>query len=85
MLITHSYGNYIIQTVLEVWNNNDLEPVLRNIYCQFHPFSMYKYSSNVIEKCFEINVDVALAKFVDDICQKFKLLGKNFLIRFNEK
>lgn len=86
-LISNAYGNYIIQTILEVWKEEDLHPVLNSIYSQFHDFSMMKYSSNVVEKCLERSVDIALVRFIDDMCQKSRLLGNIscLLFRFNEE
>ncbi len=40
----------------------------------FYELSLQKYSSNVIEKCFEKCDEFILAKFVEEICQQSKIL-----------
>jgi hypothetical protein len=74
-LIQNSYGNYTIQTSLDTWTHEHTEPLYKILYSQFYNLSMSKYSSNVIEKCLEKGGDEVLLKFIDEICQKSKLLG----------
>jgi hypothetical protein len=81
ILIQNSYGNYTIQTAFETWSHDFTEPLYKQLYSQFHQLSMSKYSSNVIEKCFERGGDDILVKFIDEICQKSKLLG-NIVITY---
>jgi hypothetical protein len=77
VLIQNSYGNYAIQTAFETWSNEFTEPLYKQLYSQFHQLSMSKYSSNVVEKCLERGGDELLQKFIEEICQKSKLLGKH--------
>jgi pumilio RNA-binding family len=74
-LITNSYGNYTIQTVFEIWNNEYSEPIVSQLFNNFHTLSLHKYSSNVVEKCLEKGGDLVLTKFIEEICHKSKLLG----------
>ena len=51
-LIYDSYGNYVIQTVLD--SNTDPNfptKIIKKATCKIHQFSIEKHSSNVIEKC----------------------------------
>ena len=53
-IITNQYGNYIIQNILMkdnlVLKFQIIETIIKNIVC----FSNQKFSSNVVEKCFEV-------------------------------
>jgi hypothetical protein len=42
---------------------------------QFFALSTQKFSSNVVEKCLERGGESILAKFLDEICHKSKILG----------
>ena len=54
-LIVHQYGNYAIQTIIENWDDSDLEEII-NIYKNKYVFlSIKKFSSNVIERILEKN------------------------------
>ena len=65
IIITNKYGNYVIQEII-LKNNLTLknlifETIMRNIV----NFSNQKFSSNVVEKCFEI--DEMKEKVIDEI------------------
>ena len=85
MLISSCYGNYTIQTIIENWSGRDYEPITSLIYNQMHWLSLQKYSSNVVEKCLEIGGEGLVTMFINEICQKTKLMGKICLIRINEE
>jgi hypothetical protein len=80
MLVCSCYGNYTIQTILEYWGNSDCEPISNVISKHLHCFSLQKYSSNVVEKFLERQGESAVTVFINEICQKTKLLGKVYFI-----
>lgn len=43
---------------------------------------MQKFSSNVIEKCFEKGDDNIITKFIDEICQFSRIIGNFFIFNF---
>ena len=66
-LIVHQYGNYVIQVIVENWDDNDLEDII-NIYKDKYIYlSKQKYSSNVIERIIEKN-QKNLDYFINEIC-----------------
>ena len=66
-LIVHQYGNYVIQVIVENWDDNDLEDII-NIYKDKYIYlSKQKYSSNVIERIIEKN-QKNLEYFINEIC-----------------
>ena len=52
-LITNQYGNYVLQFVLSKRNTSVNEIIVDNILTKIIDYAKQKYSSNVIEKCFE--------------------------------
>jgi hypothetical protein len=76
MLVQNSFGNYSIQIALERWEYELIKPIIQSFYNQFFNLSVQKFSSNVIEKCLERGGDPVLAKFIDEVCHKSKILGK---------
>ena len=71
-LIQHVYGNYVIQVIVENWENceiNDLVLILSN---KFVYFSMQKYSSNVVERLIEKNENV-LTQFIRELCESERI------------
>ena len=54
-LIIHQYGNYIIQTIVENWEDKDLEEIIDLYKNKYIYLSQQKYSSNVIERIIEKN------------------------------
>ena len=76
MLVQNSYGNYSIQTALEKWDYELIKPIIHSFYNQFYSLSTQKFSSNVVEKCLERGGDAVLAKFIDEVCHKSKIIGK---------
>ena len=51
LLCEDPYGNYVLQNVLNVWNNDNKEELMNEFSTCFLRLSLQKYSSNVIEKC----------------------------------
>jgi pumilio RNA-binding family len=67
-LIVHQYGNYAIQTIIENWDESDLEGII-NIYKNKYVFlSTKKFSSNVIERILEKN-EKNVNNYIDLICE----------------
>ena len=60
-LIQNPYGNYAIQIALNKWN--DCAEITHCFNDNIVFLSLQKYSSNVIEKCFELNYEI-LIRFI---------------------
>ena len=79
-LIVHQYGNYAIQTIIENWDDSDLEETI-NIYKNKYVFlSIKKFSSNVIERILEKN-EKNVNDFIEIIfegCNLAELLKNKF-------
>ena len=54
-LIIHQYGNYVIQTIVENWEDNDIKEIIDLYKNRYVYLSQQKYSSNVIERIIEKN------------------------------
>jgi hypothetical protein len=74
-LVLNSYGNYSIQVALDSWDYDSIAPLINLFYNQFFALSTQKFSSNVVEKCLERGGEAVLAKFLDEICHKSKIIG----------
>jgi len=75
-LVQNSHCNYSIQVALESWEYEYVYPLINLFHNQFFALSTQKFSSNVVEKCLERGGEAVLAKFLDEICHKSKILGK---------
>ena len=77
-LIQHPYGNFVIQVIVECWDDyNEIINLYKN---NFFGLSMEKYSSNVIERFIE-KEDKILNYFIDEIVnsnQIYELMKSNF-------
>ena len=56
-LIVHQYGNYVIQVIMENWEDNDLEDIIDLCKDKYVFLSNQKYSSNAVERIIEKNKD----------------------------
>ena len=54
VIITNQYGNYIIQNIIMKDNLNLKYNIIETIIKNIVSFSNQKFSSNVVEKCFEV-------------------------------
>ena len=63
-LIQQSYGNFVIQTIIESWN--DYKDIIKLFKGHFFKLSLEKYASNVIERCIEKNEEI-LNDYIDEI------------------
>jgi len=75
-LIQNSHGNYAVQVALDVSDGFFLIPIINELQGKLHKYSLLKFSSNVVEKCLELGGENAVNKFIEEICQKNKVLGK---------
>ena len=53
MLIQDPFGNYLVQNVFELQDQNQILRIIEQIKDSFYYLSTQKFSSNVIEKCLE--------------------------------
>jgi hypothetical protein len=76
-IINNAHGNYSIQVAIEVFDGFYAKPIIHQFIGKFYVLSLQKYSSNVIEKSLEKGGDVIVSKFIDEVCQKNRVMGKN--------
>jgi hypothetical protein len=53
-IVQNPFGNYIIQHILDEWGSEVIKDVINVIICNLISLSMQKFSSNVVEKCFDL-------------------------------
>ena len=63
-LIQQSYGNFVIQVIVESWN--DYKDIIVLFKGHFFNLSFEKYASNVIERCIEKDEEI-LNEYIDEI------------------
>ena len=66
-LIVHQYGNYVIQTIVDNWDDNELEDIISQYKNRYLYLSEQKYSSNAIERIIEKN-NKNLEIYINEIC-----------------
>ena len=66
-LIVHQYGNYVIQVIVENWDDNELEDIINLYKNKYICLSKQKYSSNVVERIIEKNKK-NLEFYINEIC-----------------
>ena len=66
-LIVHQYGNYVIQVIMENWEDDELEDIINLCKDKYVFFSNQKYSSNVVERIIEKN-NKNLEYYINQIC-----------------
>ena len=78
------FGNYGIQYIMENWGNNELNDIKDKIMENIYELSIQQYSSNVVEKAFEINDEDNRQKMIRKLCfdNNFIFLLKNKFGRF---
>ena len=83
-LISHPYGNFVIQVVVECWN--DYNDILCLFDKKYFNLSLEKYASNVVERCIEKDEKI-LNKFIEEItninriCDVMKSNYGNYVIQ----
>jgi hypothetical protein len=80
MLIQSPFGNYAIQALFDHWSNDLVIPIIENLYNRFYYLSMHKYSSNVVEQCLLRNNEEIVKRFIFEVCQYNRIVGKINLI-----
>ena len=68
-LIVHQYGNYVIQTIVENWDDKELEDIINIFRNKYIYLSKQKYSSNAIERIIEKN-QKNLIIYINEICNE---------------
>ena len=77
-LISHPYGNFVIQVVVESWS--DYNDILNKFEKKFYNLSLEKYASNVVERCIEKD-DEILKNYIDEIINMnriFEVMKSNY-------
>ena len=83
-LISHPYGNFVIQVVVECWN--DYNDILYLFDKKYYSLSLEKYASNVVERCIEKDENI-LNNYIDEIininkiCEVMKSNYGNYVIQ----
>ena len=71
-LIQHSYGNYVIQVIVENWDLNEIFEILSIFKNNYTILSKSKYSSNVVERCIEKD-QMILKEYINEICDNGRI------------
>ena len=66
-LIQNAYGKYVIQVILDNWEDREVIDVLSPLQGNFSFLSMQKHSSSIVEKIIERD-DFFLNLFVNELC-----------------
>jgi hypothetical protein len=53
-IVQNPFGNYLIQHIFEEWGHEIAKDILNVIITNLISLSMQKFSSNVVEKCFDM-------------------------------
>ena len=72
-LIVHQYGNYVMQVIIENWEDNELNDIIDLCKDKYVSLSNQKYSSNAVERIIEKNKKY-LEYYIEQICCKNNLL-----------
>ena len=76
LLAESPFGNYGVQFLMELWNENDLKDIIEKISENIQELSLQQFSSNVIEKAIEIFSKEHKEKMIRKLC-----FENNFIIR----
>jgi hypothetical protein len=57
-IVQSPFGNYVIQHMIDEWGDKDCMVVIQQIIDNSVSLSMQKFSSNVVEKCLDLNGEV---------------------------
>ena len=71
-LIVHQYGNYVIQVIMENWEDRELEDIINLYKNKYVYLSNQKFSSNAMERIIEKN-KANLEYYIDEICDNDNL------------
>lgn len=75
-IIHNAHGNYAIQVAIDAYHGFYAKPIIQTFVGKFYSLSLQKYSSNVIEKSLEKGGDAIVSKFIEEVCQKTKVMGR---------
>ena len=67
------YGNYVIQVIIEYWEDCEINELVSILINQIVFLSMQKYSSNVVERLIEKNENV-LSQFINKLYESKKIV-----------
>ena len=76
LLSESPFGNYGVQFLMELWDENDLKDIKEKVLENIQELSLQQFSSNVIEKAFEIFSGEYKEKMIKKLC-----FENNFIIR----
>ena len=79
-LAQNPFGNYGIQYIMENWSQNELNDIKDKIMENIYELSIQQYSSNVVEKAFDINDELNREKMIRKLC-----FGDNFIFLLKNK
>jgi hypothetical protein len=68
VLAESPFGNYGIQYLMEIWNNNELTGIKEKILENIYQLSLQQFSSNVVEKAIEIFEEEIKIKMIRKLC-----------------
>jgi hypothetical protein len=75
MLVQNPFGNYALQTAFECWPISFAYPIIEQFYGRLYNLSMHKYSSNVIEKCIQLEDERIITRFAEETCNSSRIIG----------
>ena len=77
-IVQNPFGNYLIQHILDEWGQESAEEAIDMIISNIVSLSMQKFSSNVVEKCFDVIDMVCICNIILIIFVR-KLFLKNII------
>lgn len=75
-LIQKPYGNYVIQVIIDCWDEKEVREILLSLKGKFGYLAKQKYSSNIVERCIEKDLTI-LEIFIDENENNISELMKN--------
>jgi hypothetical protein len=72
-LMQDAYGNYVVQYVLDVCADQYVHTVCESVVGRVSLLAIQKFSSNVMEKCFERCSDRVREEFIAEICDSERI------------
>ena len=79
-LIVHQYGNYVIQVIMENWEDNELKDIVDLCKDKYVYLSNQKFSSNAVERIIEKSKE-NLEYYINQICSDnnlFEVIKNNY-------
>jgi hypothetical protein len=66
-LVSDPFGNYAISEILTNWPHEVCVPIYEKLMSKISELSIQKYSSNVIETCFEFAIPEIKSIFIHEL------------------